>query len=96
MIIHGDGGHLNEVLSIVRAFSRLGLALWSSRLVQQDWRAAQTSIPIYLCRELNLQWRGRHVLLSVQDFHPFHGEQFLSAGMDNTVKIWSLTGGMEV
>lgn len=27
-----------------------------------------------------------------QDFHPFHGEQFLSAGMDNTVKIWSFTG----
>ena len=33
-------------------------------------------------------------MLSVQDFHPFHGEQFLSAGMDNTVKIWSLTGEM--
>ena len=28
----------------------------------------------------------------VQDFHPFHGEQFLSSGMDNTVKIWSLSG----
>ncbi|CAL5223285.1 g5773 [Coccomyxa viridis] len=45
LIIHGDGGHLNEVLSI--------------------------------------------------DFHPFHGEQFLSSGMDNTVKIWSLTGMQE-
>ena len=46
----------------------------------------------YACGGLSLQQRGRYLLLPLQDFHPFHGEQFLSAGMDNTVKIWSLTG----
>ena len=29
----------------------------------------------------------------LQDFHPFHGETFLSGAMDNMVKIWSLQVG---
>lgn len=41
--------------------------------------------------DLELSWRQCDTP-SLQDFHPFHGEQFLSSGMDNTVKIWSLTG----
>ena len=28
----------------------------------------------------------------LQDFHPLDGNRFMSSGMDNTVKIWSLEG----
>lgn len=28
----------------------------------------------------------------LQDFHPLDGNRFMSSGMDNTVKIWTLDG----
>ena len=33
--------------------------------------------------------------LMLQDFHPWDGHRFLSSGMDNCVKVWSLAGKCE-
>lgn len=36
---------------------------------------------------------GHHTPTPLQDFHPWDGQRFLSAGMDSMIKIWSIKGG---
>lgn len=42
--------------------------------------------------DANFQKVYSHSDLVCQDFHPGDGNQFVSAGMDNTVKIWNMEG----
>ena len=67
LVATGDGGHTNEVLSVVRPFH-----------MAHSHKSYLSGFP--------------HATVAVQDFNPIDGNNFVSSGMDDTVKIWWLKG----
>ena len=85
-MLHGDGGHRNEILSVVKS-----QAQGYCRLMHDTWVAMMCwhiAYRYHVCMSTAAHTR----LLHLQDFHPTDVNQFVSAGMDNAIKIWSLTG----
>lgn len=86
--MHGEGGHRNEILSVV--------SLWCSAagLAFSSWMGcvAQCTLCMQHAEVQHAEMHRADIPAVVQDFHPTDVNRLVSAGMDNCIKIWSLKG----